>query len=235
MAATLQPIRLLISITPTKMVCFVGFHHLLGNLLSIVAAADLLDGKDVMLVRCLVDAEHLEPLATFISAAFASRTRHQSTQQCIQRVGCATPGGDDEKAGPWSIALFVPHRLRYALPLLGRVYPMLERGKGAMKRVLWLAFAGLLAASSPLLAQDPKLQTADEYCKRGAAYFDKGEYDKAIADCTEAIRLGPKHAKFYYNRGNAYGRKGEYDKAITDCTEAIRLDPKYALSYCGRG
>ena len=104
-----------------------------------------------------------------------------------------------------------------------------------MKRVLWLAFAGLLAASSPLLAQDPKLQTADEYCKRGAAYFDKGEYDKAIADCTEAIRLNPKDAKFYYNRGNAYGRKGEYDKAIADCTEAIRLDPKHALSYCGRG
>ena len=62
------------------------------------------------------------------------------------------------------------------------------------------------------------------------AYGQKGEHDKAIADCTEAIRLDPKDAKAYCNRGVAYGSKGEYDKAIADFTEAIRLDPKY-----GRG
>ena len=60
----------------------------------------------------------------------------------------------------------------------------------------------------------------------GRAYAKKGDYDKAIADYTEAIRLDPKNAEAYCNRGHAYEEKGDYDKAIADCTEAIRLDPK---------
>ena len=63
----------------------------------------------------------------------------------------------------------------------------------------------------------------------------KGDYDKAIADFTEAIRLNPKIAKAYNNRGLAYENKGDYDKAIADCTEAIRLDPKFAEAYHNRG
>ena len=63
----------------------------------------------------------------------------------------------------------------------------------------------------------------------------KGDYDKAIADYTEAIRLNPKLAEAYYSRGFAYGKKGDYDKAIADYTEAIRLDPKYAEAYYNRG
>jgi tetratricopeptide (TPR) repeat protein len=53
----------------------------------------------------------------------------------------------------------------------------------------------------------------------------KGEQDKAIADCAEAIRLDPKLAEAYYNRGFSYAEKGEYNKAIADYTEAIQLDP----------
>ena len=63
----------------------------------------------------------------------------------------------------------------------------------------------------------------------------RANYDKAIADYTEAIRLDPKFAEAYYNRGVAYENKGEYDKAIADYTEAIRLDPKYAEAYNSRG
>ena len=59
----------------------------------------------------------------------------------------------------------------------------------------------------------------------GACLEAKKEYDKAIADYTEAIRLDPKNARAYTNRGGL-GRQEEYDKAIADFTEAIRLDPK---------
>ena len=62
----------------------------------------------------------------------------------------------------------------------------------------------------------------------------KEEYDKAIADYNEAIRLDPKDAAAYDNRGNAWQAKGEYDKAIADYNEAIRLDPKDADAYNGR-
>ena len=47
-----------------------------------------------------------------------------------------------------------------------------------------------------------------------------GDYDEAIADCTEAIRLDPKCAEAYYRRGVVYDWKGESDKANADFAEA---------------
>ena len=64
------------------------------------------------------------------------------------------------------------------------------------------------------------------YSYRGWAHLSKGETDKAVADCNEAIRLDPEDAKAYYNRGVVYGEIGDTDRVIADCTEAIRLDPK---------
>src|SRR5262245_37976109 len=64
------------------------------------------------------------------------------------------------------------------------------------------------------------------YNNRGYAYRNKGDYDRAIADHNEAIRLDPKNASAYSYRGLAYDEKGEYDRAIADHNEAIRLDPK---------
>jgi Flp pilus assembly protein TadD len=49
-----------------------------------------------------------------------------------------------------------------------------------------------------------------------------GDYDRAIADCTEALRLDPKDARAYSTRGDACYMQGDYDRAITDYTEAIR-------------
>lgn len=72
---------------------------------------------------------------------------------------------------------------------------------------------------------------AEELLKRGKAFFDNGDYDKAIADFTEAIRLDPKYAVAYNNRGSAYSSMGEFDKAIADYTEAIRLKPNDDIAY----
>jgi tetratricopeptide (TPR) repeat protein len=66
---------------------------------------------------------------------------------------------------------------------------------------------------------------AEVHKKRGIVYCEKGEYDKAFADCTEAIRLKPDFAEAYNNRGKAYFYTDDYDKAIADYTEALRLDP----------
>ena len=67
------------------------------------------------------------------------------------------------------------------------------------------------------------------------AWYAKKDYDKAIADGNEAIRLAPTYALAYNSRGNAWDAKKEYDKAIADFGEAIRLEPKYALAYANRG
>jgi tetratricopeptide (TPR) repeat protein len=81
---------------------------------------------------------------------------------------------------------------------------------------------------------DPTDETLD-YGNRGAAWSNKKEYDRAIADFSEAIRLDLTKAPYYGNRGNAWGSKKEYDRAIADFSEAIRLDPTEALYYDGRG
>ena len=61
-------------------------------------------------------------------------------------------------------------------------------------------------------------------------------FDKAIADCTEAIRFNPSYNAAYFTRARAYFGKHEDDKAIADYTEAIRINPAVEmLSYFNRG
>jgi tetratricopeptide (TPR) repeat protein len=54
------------------------------------------------------------------------------------------------------------------------------------------------------------------YNMRGSAYFDKGEYDIAISDFNDALRIGPPNGIIFHNRGNAYRSKGDYAKAVAD-------------------
>lgn len=72
------------------------------------------------------------------------------------------------------------------------------------------------------------------YNLRGSAYYDKGEYDIAIADFGDALKSGPPSGTLYHNRANAYRSKGDYNRAIADYSEAIRLSPN-AFSYQNRG
>ena len=69
----------------------------------------------------------------------------------------------------------------------------------------------------------------------GKAYYRQGEYDRALNDVSEAIRLNPRLSTTYAKRGVIFERKGEYGNAIDDYTDAIRLDPKSADAYFYRG
>jgi lipoprotein NlpI len=80
---------------------------------------------------------------------------------------------------------------------------------------------------------EPKEATASY--ERGRKHQAAKEYDLAIADYTEAIRLDPKNRDAYFQRGEAHYGKQDYDRAIADYTEAIRLDPKYRDAYFQRG
>jgi Flp pilus assembly protein TadD len=73
------------------------------------------------------------------------------------------------------------------------------------------------------------------YDNRGFAYNRKGDYDRAIQDYNEAIRLNPNEAFAYDARGRAYRNKGDYDHAIQDYSEAIHLNPNLKYVYNNRG
>jgi tetratricopeptide (TPR) repeat protein len=62
-----------------------------------------------------------------------------------------------------------------------------------------------------------------------------GEYEHAIADYTEIIRINPGGIWGYSVRGDAYREMGDYERAIADYTEVIRLSPGYANAYRDRG
>ena len=71
--------------------------------------------------------------------------------------------------------------------------------------------------------------SAEQKIARGAKSAMKGQFDRAIADFDEAIRLNPS-ADAFYNRANAYAELGQYDRAIADFDKAIRLNPKSAAA-----
>lgn len=60
---------------------------------------------------------------------------------------------------------------------------------------------------------------------RGAAYRRLGDYDWAIEDYGNSIKLQPNFAEAFHNRGIAYHLKGEQAKAALDFKAAHRLRP----------
>jgi tetratricopeptide (TPR) repeat protein len=77
---------------------------------------------------------------------------------------------------------------------------------------------------------------AEAYLSRGSGYARfKRDYDRAIADYGEALRLDSRNARVYAFRGGVYVRKGNLDRALADLTEAKRLDPKLAAVYSSLG
>ena len=69
---------------------------------------------------------------------------------------------------------------------------------------------------------------------RGIAHKNNKDFDRAISDYSEAIRLDPNYAHAYLNRGVLLADKREIDRAIADFGAAIRLDPKEKLGYKNR-
>ena len=75
----------------------------------------------------------------------------------------------------------------------------------------------------------------DMYYQRAAVHLDKRDYEGAIADYTEVIKVNSRHAYTWHNRGVARRGAKDLDGAIADFTQAIDLNPKDAEHWLGRG
>src|SRR5262245_59675290 len=72
------------------------------------------------------------------------------------------------------------------------------------------------------------------YNNRGNAYSTKGEYDRAVQDYDQSIKLNPNYARAINHRGVAYQKKREYDRAIEYFDASIKLDPDYSIAFTNR-
>ena len=71
--------------------------------------------------------------------------------------------------------------------------------------------------------------------ERGLEAFERKDYDLAIAEFNEAIRLKPDDGAAYFNLAVLYSSRGEREKVIVQYSEAIRLKPYDFLLYYCRG
>jgi Flp pilus assembly protein TadD len=69
----------------------------------------------------------------------------------------------------------------------------------------------------------------------GSALDEKGQFDEAIREFQDAIRLKPDYVLAHNNLGVAIVRKGQIDEGISQYHEAIRLKPDYALAHNNLG
>jgi tetratricopeptide (TPR) repeat protein len=91
-----------------------------------------------------------------------------------------------------------------------------------------------IAACTRLIAKSGG-RDAVAFDNRGAEYGGKGDYDRAIPDFSEAIRINPKLVDAWRHRGAALLGKNEFERGIADMTEVIRLDPRNVEAYNERG
>jgi len=84
--------------------------------------------------------------------------------------------------------------------------------------------------SGPVLPIAPPTPAIDAkvYFDSGVTSLGKLDYNKAIIEFSEAIRMDRNFVPAYLGRGNAYSNQGNLD-------EAIRLDANYAIAYYNRG
>ena len=74
---------------------------------------------------------------------------------------------------------------------------------------------------------------AHQFLSRGVERRAKEDYDAALADFAEAVRVDKKYADAYYNRCAVYNFKKEYDPAIAECSQAIKLGPSADATLAG--
>ena len=91
-----------------------------------------------------------------------------------------------------------------------------------------------IAACDALLESEglPEEERAYIIAMRGWSYEELGDYDRAVAEYSEKIRLQPDAADGYGWRAGAHLNKGDYASAVADFSQAIRLGPD-ATDFAG--
>jgi len=105
----------------------------------------------------------------------------------------------------------------------------------ARQQIAKLAKVAPNSTAQPPQSADSAPTDLPGYYRRGQHYAVGGEYDKAIQDFTEVIRLNPKHAGALNDRCWVRAIKGDLSNALKDCNLALSIAPNYADALDSRG
>ena len=75
----------------------------------------------------------------------------------------------------------------------------------------------------------------DIYINMGSAFYDKEDYDNALAIYRKALELDPNNAKIHCNLGFLFWGKGDTEQAMQEYELAIKYDKNYAIAYNNLG
>lgn len=75
-----------------------------------------------------------------------------------------------------------------------------------------------------------KSPTAEKYLDLSLLFYQKGQYEKSIEACQNAIKLKPDYADAYSNMCASYNQLKQWDKAIEACDHALKIDPSHKLA-----
>lgn len=70
-----------------------------------------------------------------------------------------------------------------------------------------------------------KYSAATKHYDKAVAFVEQKNWDAAIVESSEAIKLVPNYYEAYLQRGKAYDQKGDYSMANLDYSDALLLDP----------
>lgn len=102
--------------------------------------------------------------------------------------------------------------------------------------IITLLNAGAVAVQAqPQSIQIVQKNNAEEIFREGLKKIEQGNFQGAINDFTEVLKINPNIPDAYYFRGLARDLLEDNEEAIKDYSEAIRLDPKNTYAYNNRG
>src|SRR5438128_1059577 len=99
----------------------------------------------------------------------------------------------------------------------------------------WANAAAGTAQTRPPVQQQTDPAAAYAPYNRGVWHRQRNEYEQALTEFDEAIRLKSNFAEAYEERGYAYLMLGRHESAIRDFNTVLRLKPNDAQTYAFRG
>lgn len=82
-------------------------------------------------------------------------------------------------------------------------------------------------------SEKEKLIKADIYANRAACYRQLYDHDKVVSDCTDCLKLNPRHVKAFIRRAQGYESLEKYEEALADFQAAAYINGNASVAIAG--